>query len=222
MLLPLLLLMAVILAVVVMPRFNAAVTIRRPEKAILMLELPKDDAELRGLLASPVAVESARANTKWDFGFIAIYTALFLSLGISMPPAPRMAMFIVAIATAAFDVWEDAVILRFLRDPAGGVASEIRFAACAKWFCFFVAVALVAMLFQHWLKWALVVIGAAGAVASLVGYRIGISVASDLAVLALAVAVIAFTVGSSVPPTSRLGTHRSRVRAPGNTRGRSR
>jgi hypothetical protein len=202
--LPLAFLVGTIVAVVLMPSFKVA-GIRWPEKSILTLEIPKDDAELRGLLRSGDAVNRVRANTKWDYAFIVVYTLLFISLAIQMPPMPRAMTIVVAVATAALDVWEDRVIERFLMDPEHAVAAEIWLPARAKWFGFFVAVGLVAVLFQQWPKWALVLIGVAGAVASLLGYRIGISVATDLAILALAVAVIAFTFGFGAPPTSRSG-----------------
>jgi hypothetical protein len=168
----------------------------REKKPVLALELPYDDGEVRQLLGSCKATMTALQNTRWDYWFIAAYTLLFLSIAPLHQGAWRMGMVLVAVAAAAFDVWEDAVIMKFIAHPDLAVARDVWFPARAKWLCFFAAVMLVAPLFARAGRWwwiaagLLAACGLAGAVASLVCDRKVIGAVTDPAVAVLAVAVL--------------------------------
>ncbi|MBV8520264.1 MAG: hypothetical protein JO197_22930 [Acidobacteria bacterium] len=159
-----------------MSKFVPAPTPHPPKKPVLALEVPASDAEVAALLATKDAQASALANTRWDYWFIAAYTLLFLAMAWQQRDLGlRIAAMVLALAAAAFDVWEDLIIERFIRAPDHAHASEVWFPAQAKWFCIFAGVALTALLFARlgrwwWIAFAIVLIvpalvGAAAAIA---------------------------------------------------------
>ena len=170
----------------------------------LALELPQDEAEVQQLLGSEQARDTARASTRWDYAFIAAYTLLFVAFALAHTRGWRVLLILAAAATAAFDVWENAIILRFVDRPELAVAAEVRSAAQAKWLCFFVAVALVAPLFARsagawWaMTIALILAGLGGIAATLYGrHELGlVAVAASIA-LALAAVLVPAALGAS-------------------------
>ena len=191
--LPLVFLVMVGVLGVVMPKFRPGIPVPKPLRPVLMLELPASNDELDGLLKTTDAPTSAAANTRCDYWFITAYTLLFLSLALFHAWPLRTALFIVAAATASLDLWENAVIWRFI----GGARNhaDILFPAYAKWFCFFAALALVALLFRSGWWWIVAIVALLPALAGMAGVllrsRLVIVLATDVAVVALAVATVA-------------------------------
>jgi hypothetical protein len=149
-----------------------------------VLQLPHDDAELQAVLALPNAQKLTRCSMRWDFGFIGAYTLFFLAFALFQPRPWRVVMIVVTLAAAAFDVWEDVVILRFAADANHARASDVWFPAQAKWVCVFAAMLLGATLFARAGSWWGIAIAIALAVPSLVG--IAASLARSRALILLA------------------------------------
>lgn len=197
-------------------------------RPMLALELPQDDEEVGRLLGSvrDPARTSARASIRWDYEFIAAYTLLFVAFALVHRRGWRVLLILAAAATAALDVWENAIILRFVDRPEVAVAAEVRSVAQAKWLCFFVALALVAPLFARaaggW--WAMVVVlilgGLAGIAATLFGrHELGVVAVADSIALALAAVLLPMALHHATktlpPPRARSArgpaAHRSAV-----------
>jgi len=191
---PAALLVPLVIVVVLTPKFTPAAPPNPSTKPVLALELPRP-GEVARLLGSQSAKDSAAANTRWDYGFIAAYTLLFLSFALAGTPAMRVAIGVVALATAAFDYWEDAIIMKFIGNPELP-ASDIWFAGQGKWFCFFLSVTLIALLFARAGKWwwvvaaLLAVPGVIGAVAALMRHRLIIDCITLPAIGALILATL--------------------------------
>lgn len=165
-------------------------------KPMLALELPHDDAEVQRLLSGDGKF-TARASIHWDYKFIAAYTLLFVAFALAHSRGWRVLLILAALATAALDVWENAIILRFIDRPEIAVAAEVRSVAQAKWLCFFVALMLVAPLFARaaggWWTMVLLLIlgGLAGIAATLVGrHELGVVSVVDSIALALAAVLL--------------------------------
>ena len=178
-----------------MPKFRPAAEPDPPTKPVLALELP-GRGEVARLLATDDARDSAAANTNWDWWFIAGYTLLFLAFAVNHSWPLRAVTIAVALATAAFDVWENLVIKRFIADPANAVDAAVWLPAKLKWLCFFAAVALVALAFARLGRWwwiAAILIAAPatiGAIASLLGRRVLIDRVTGAAILAIVAAAL--------------------------------
>jgi hypothetical protein len=105
----------------------------------------------------------------------------------------------VALATAAFDIWENKIIRRFIADPENAQAADIWLPAKLKWFCFFLAVIFMALLFVRLGRWwwfAVLLIAAPAAIgmfASLTGRRVLIDQITGAAILAILVAALLLT-----------------------------
>jgi hypothetical protein len=173
-------------------------------RPMFALELPKDDAEVQALLgydASNPARDSARESIRSDYALIVAYTLLFIAFALVHRPGWRVLLILAAAATAALDVWENAIILRFVDDPAVAVAAEVRSVAQAKWLCFFVAVALIAPLFARaaggwWTMTILLILGGlAGIAARFYGrHEFGLMAFADALLLALAAVLLPMAV----------------------------
>lgn len=178
-----------------MPKFIPASQPDPPTKPVLALEFPAD-GEVRRLLASKDAIETATANTNWDSWFIAGYTLLFISFALSHAWPLRLVMIGFALATAAFDLWENEIIGRFIAKPENAVDADVWLPAKLKWFCFFLGVVFVATLFARLGRWwwlAVILIaapGVIGMVASIAGRRVLIGPVTGAAILAILVAAL--------------------------------
>ena len=177
-----------------------------PTKPVLALELP-GDGEVQKLLSTTEARTTATANTEWDYWFIGGYALLFLSVALLYRVPLRIFLMAVAVGTAAFDVWEDAIIMRFIANPDTAVARSIWLPARGKWLCFFIAVALIAPLFVRAAKWwwvmasLLTVCGLIGAAGALLGKRVMIDRITGPTIVALSAAVLLLpAVSRRAPP----------------------
>ena len=177
-----------------MPKFTPADPPNPPTKPVLALELPSP-GDVAGLLRTEAARTSAAANTRWDYWFIAAYTLLFLSFAFAQSGALRTATIVVALATAALDCWEDSFIFKFIDDPSRP-ASDIWLAAQGKWFCFFLALILIAAVFARAGKWwwipaiLLAAPGLIGAIGALLRQRVVIDRITGPAIVALLLATL--------------------------------
>ena len=156
-------------------------------------ELPKSGADLRGAVqnATPAAI---RANTYFDFFFIAAYATYFILAALLLSGASytRWPAVILSAAAGIFDVLENLAILAATRIPVEQIddaaARSIRIPSTVKWLCLFVALALLAFkIGTSWLRWAVVVCSAAGFVATILPFLPAISGAMLLAFLGLVV-----------------------------------
>jgi hypothetical protein len=121
----------------------------RPPRGIpdpgVALQVARDIGEIDDILGDAPSPdrEVMRFKQYLDFGFIAAYAGLFLVLASLLPGESgwaRMAgatAMVCAIATATFDVLENAAILRILDVPlrftTPGMINAIRSASTAKW-----------------------------------------------------------------------------------------
>ncbi len=115
--------------------------------------------------------EAMRIKQYIDFGFIASYLGLFLTLAlllISSSPSwgktVGMAAVICAVGAAAFDVRENLAILRILDVPLEGTTAAmmnaIRTASAAKWLLSAVTLALLSAHFLRDSRWVRRIVGA--------------------------------------------------------------
>jgi len=110
-----------------------------------------------------------RFKQRIDFGFIAAYTALFLTLGWLLIRqggwgwAAGPAALICAVATALFDVLENRAILRILDVPLfrtqPALINAIRSASAAKWNLAALTLAMLSVFFFRRPGWAVRLVG---------------------------------------------------------------
>ena len=140
-----------------------------PVVAIEVAQSIGDVDDILGDAPSPDR-EVMRVKQYIDFGFIAAYLPLFLTLAMLLsrqpgwPRAAGMAALVCAVATAAFDVRENLSILRILdvplRSTSAAMINAIRGASAAKWALVAVTEALLAALFLSFSGWPMRAIGA--------------------------------------------------------------
>jgi hypothetical protein len=162
--------------------------------AVERARAPEADC-IRALMAAD-ARTTAAANTKADYWFIAAYTLLFLSIALlHQRPILRVGMIAVALATAGFDLWENSVIEKFIRDPAHAVSRDVWLPSQGKWFFFFITILFIVALnirANEWRSTAAVLALAAlvGIVAALTRNRLLLEYAMGPVLLMLTTAVV--------------------------------
>ena len=153
-------------------------------------ELPQSPDALQKLVNCDAA--GIRANTYFDFFFIASYTTFFILAALLLPGSPtlRWPAAILAAIAGVCDVLENLGILAATRMATIDAAAvrSIRIPSTIKWLAIFVTLALVALkIGTAWLRWAIIACAAVGFVATIVVIDAAISGAMLLGFVGLAV-----------------------------------